>query len=427
MADDGALHAPAADRRWIFLLLLILIYACHTVDRIVLFILVRPIQQQFQLTDSQVGLLSGLAYGVSFGLAALPLGYLIDRVDRRWLLGLAVMVWSALTALCGAATSFIWLVLARMGVAAAEAGGAPTSLSLISDLFPARQRATAIGLLYSSFALGGLASAFIAGSVVSRYGWRGGFVVAAIPGGLLGLCLIIFMKEPQRGLSDSAGSGAAPPIGVRDMLRFATTQSAFVHTIAAMVLSIVGLASMGIWLTTFLMRYHAMTLASAGTVTGIVFGPCVAVGSVLAGLASDLLGRRWPNRRLILPACIVLTAGPGLCFALVTSDSRIAVAIIMVCAALLQGALMPGLASALALVPAGMRGSAAALSQLGINAIGAGAGPFLVGVLSDELGGLRGTLVSVVAVSCVWSGFHYLLAARDYGRGVGRLAPGQAR
>jgi predicted MFS family arabinose efflux permease len=418
-------HASAepdgAPRRWRFLALLVLIYSCHHMDRIILFILVRPIQQQFGLSDAQVGLLSGLAYGVSFGLAALPLGYLIDRVDRRRLLGYAVILWSAMTAVCGAAQSFVWLVLARMGVAAAEASGAPTSLSLITDLFPPRRRGTAIGLLYSSLAIGGLCGALIAASIVPRFGWRGGFVVAAIPGGLLGLCLMLFVAEPVRGLSDVTTTRSAP-VGVRDMLRLARSQGAFVHTIIAMVLNVVALASVGVWLTGFMMRYHGMTLASAGTVMGIGFGPCAAVGSVAAGAVSDLLSRKAPHRRLLVPACALLVAGPALAIALNTTDTRIAVAGIMVSATALQGALMPGFAAALALVPAGMRGSAAALAQLSTNAIGTGAGPFVIGLLSDALLGLRGALVSVVAVCCVWSSLHYLLAARGYSRAVARLS-----
>jgi predicted MFS family arabinose efflux permease len=434
-ASDELSGAP---RRWSFLAILVLIYACHHVDRIILFILIRPIQQQFGLSDSQAGLLSGLAYGVSFGLAALPVGYLIDRVDRRRLLGFAVMIWSGLTALCGTASSFIWLILARMGVAAAEASGAPTSLSLIADLFAPRQRGTAIGVLYSSLALGGLAAALIGGVVVPRFGWRGGFVAAAIPGAVLGLCLIVLMREPARGAldraarrsraagGDSAATGyaavaGAAPIAVREMFRFAISQRAFIHTITAMVLNVVALGSVGVWLAGFLMRYHGMTLAGAGTILGIAFGPCAAVGSVGSGIASDLLSRKLPHRRLLVPACVVLIVAPALAFALFTSHTRVAIGIVMVCAAALQGALMPGFASALALVPPGMRGSAAAVAQLCTNAIGTGAGPFAVGLLSDAGGGLRPALITVVGVSCVWSGLHYWLAARDYDRGVARL------
>jgi len=168
--DGSSPDRPVTGRAWYALVILTLIYTLHAVDRSVMSIMVEPIKKEFDLSDGHMGVLTGLAFGLTYALAGLPLGYLIDRVDRRRLLSVLVAVWSGCTALCGIAQSYAMLVTARLAVGMAEAGGAPTALSMIGDLFPARLRSTAIGVFWASTALGTAAS-FILGSMIAvEYG-----------------------------------------------------------------------------------------------------------------------------------------------------------------------------------------------------------------------------------------------------------------
>ena len=123
--------------------LLLLVYMVHHLDRMIVSLLLDPIGREFQLSDSQLGLLAGLAYAVPFAIAGLPIGILVDRVHRVRLLSTLLTIWSGLTALSAFATGYWSLLMARIGVAAAESGGTPTNVSIISDAVPPRRRATA--------------------------------------------------------------------------------------------------------------------------------------------------------------------------------------------------------------------------------------------------------------------------------------------
>lgn len=175
---------------WYTLGLLTLIYLCHAVDRSVISIVLEPLKQEFGISDSQVGILTGLAYATLYALAGIPIGYLIDRRNRRNLLAVLVAVWSACTVACGFAQNYWHLLTARLTVGAAEAGGAPTALSIISDLFPPDRRSTAISIFWVSTALGTAVSFAIGGLVAAEYGWRAAFFVAGLPGLLLVILLL---------------------------------------------------------------------------------------------------------------------------------------------------------------------------------------------------------------------------------------------
>ena len=181
---------PAASRySWYVVTVLLAVYMVHHLDRMIITLLLEPIGRDFDLSDSQLGLLAGLAYAVPFAIAGLPLGMLVDRVNRVRLLTVLVTVWSGLTTLAAFATGFWTLLLARVGVAAAEAGGTPTNVSIISDQIPAARRSTALGVYYMGAALGTIIGFSLAGTIAAEYGWRAGFLVAGLPGLLLGLVL----------------------------------------------------------------------------------------------------------------------------------------------------------------------------------------------------------------------------------------------
>ena len=166
--------------RWYVLLIMVVIYVCHSMDRALPNILVEPVRREFHLNDGQLGLFSGLAYGMAFSIAALPAGWIADRVSRRGFLTLALLAWSLLTAAGGMTRNYAQLLLARVGVGVGEAAAAPIVLPLLTDIFPARQRALAIGVLYMAVPMGSLIAASVGGFVAAEHGWRAAFFIAGV-------------------------------------------------------------------------------------------------------------------------------------------------------------------------------------------------------------------------------------------------------
>ncbi len=274
---------------WYALAILTLIYTLHSVDRSVMSIVIEPIKSEFRLDDSQMGVLTGLAFGLTYAIAGLPLGYLIDRINRRKLLSVLVAVWSGCTALCGLAQSYGALVTARLAVGLTEAGGAPTALSMIGDLFPPRRHSTAIAIFWASTALG-TATSFILGSIiVVHHGWRAAFLIAGIPGLAIAALLFFTVPEPKRECTQ--GEGTAAP-ALRETLRYVLRQPLFVHVFLAMTLNSMMLSGVLVWQASFLIRIHHLSLTQAGLLAGVAAGIFGGLGSLIGGPIGDHVFKR---------------------------------------------------------------------------------------------------------------------------------------
>ncbi len=428
-ADAAPLAKPsedtAAQSRWYALGILTLIYSCHYLDRSVISIVLEPIRAEFGLSDGQLGLLTGMAYGLTFAVAGIPLGILIDRVGCCNLLAILVFLWSGFTTLAGFAQSFTHLLLARMGVGAAEAGGSPASLSMISDLFPPKQRSTAIGVFFLSNAIGAGLSAVIGAHVAAIHGWRAAFFVAGGPGLVLVLLLILTVREPRRGAMDpvAAKPQAVPPL--RTTLRFLGSQKALVHLFIAMPLVVVAAAAMGAWLPAYLMRSHAMDLKTASITTAISFGVFTALGSFFGGMLCDRLARNAPWKRVAFAGTAALLSAPACIAATVVADTPIAVAFVFVTGMLIFATIPAAFGSMVGLAKPRMRGVTLSSIQVLTNLLGYGFGPYAVGLLSDLYGGpqmLRYAIATVMAGSLLWATLHFVAAARSFQAGLARAA-----
>lgn len=410
---------------WYALLVLTFINSCHYLDRTVVSIVIEPIRKEFLLTDGQLGLLTGMAYGLTFALAGLPLGYLVDRVNRRNLLVGLVVVWSGFTALAGFAQSFVHLLLARMGVGAAEAGGSPTSMSIIADLFPPKLRSTAMGAFFLSMAIGGAISAFIGSYVAVHHGWRAAFFIAGIPGVLCALLFLTTVREPARGGMDAAAKQPDVTPGVLETLRFVKGQRALVHLLFAMPLSVMAISAISAWLVAFFMRGHGLELKDASILAGINFGVFAALGSIAGGLLSDRLGRQSPRRRIAFAGIACLVGVPLTLGAVLVLNTSVAVAFWFALSVCAFATIPPAFGSLVSLVKPRMRGITLSLIQVVTNLIGYGVAPYLTGVLSDWYGGpqsLRYALLTVIGVTLVWAMAHFLLAARNFERDAARAS-----
>ena len=158
--------------RWYAVLVMMGVYLCHALDRSMAGILVEPIKAEFGLTDTQAGLYAGTGYGLAFAIFVVPMGLLSDRVNRRNLLAALVATWSICTALGGFARNYGQLVVARMGVGAAEAGSAPLAMPMLSDIFPAGRRSFVVGIFYMSTNVGSVLASVAGGYIAAEHGWR---------------------------------------------------------------------------------------------------------------------------------------------------------------------------------------------------------------------------------------------------------------
>jgi MFS family permease len=409
-----------ASYRWYVLLVLTLIYTCHSIDRGMPNILVEPIRHEFHLSDSQLGLFSGVAFALSFSLAILPMGFISDRVNRRNFLAVIVLVWSACTALGGFARSYVQLVLARVGVGAAESGAAPVTMPMISDIFPVRSRGKALGVFYLSNAVGLIIAGSLGGWVAATYGWREAFFLAGAPGILLAILLLTTVKEPRRGQSEEGGAAEpAEPPRLREAFVFlARTPGLICLILGCAIIGMIAI-TIGAWVGSFFIRVHHLTLTQAGLILGIGGGVAGVISPLLYGWLSDALAARDVRGPLLAVAVgAVLALGFGL--AMLFAPGVTASIAFMICADICRiGYTPPCYAVLMNETPVPLRGATMSIMQLTTNIVGFGLGPLLVGVLSDLYGGetaLRYAMANALGLLLVASGLLVAAVALLYGR-----------
>ncbi len=392
--------------------LLVMIHACHSMDRGIVGVVTEPIHNEFGATDTQIGLIS---LGFTFALlaAVVPMGILIDRVSRVRLHAILVATWSSLTALAGLATSMGGLIAARMGVGAAEAGGHPNAMSLISDIFPRSRRGSAIGIFHISNGIGGTLAFLVGGWVAAEHGWRMTFFLAGVPGVLLALVCLLTFREPKRGRTEPMGpdtsSEPAPPY--RAVLRFVVTSPALLNLLVAGLLASVVASSFGNWQASYFMRTHGLDLKEIGIVGGLGNGVLQAIGAPIAGVLADWFGRRRFHRSGYVGTMALLLMAPlGVGF---TLSPHVGVAIGLSLVMGFAGGfwMAPLFALVLSVADPRMRGRVMSMMQI-LLSFGAGVGPFLVGMMSDALGGRIHIALAIGLGAAAWAAVHSFIGVR---------------
>lgn len=333
---ETAEKAVSPGYRYYVLGVLILIYMLNFLDRQIIGILAAPLKAEFGLSDTQFGLLGGLAFALLYSTLAIPIAWLADRVSRVWIMTAALTLWSGFTALCGVAGSFGQLFLCRMGVGIGEAGGVAPAYSLIADYFPKSQRARALAAYAFGIPLGMAAGTLVGGLLAATYGWRTAFIVVGVLGVLVAPVLRLTVKDPKRGGMDTPASVApapvaplvhkAPPFG--DVLKtLAPKPSFWLLAFGAASSSVCGYG-VAAWLPSFFMRSFGLTLANtAWYYSGIVLAGGVA-GIWMGGYIADRLGKKSKSAYPLTPAIAFLISVP--CFLLAMNSGA------------LVGAVMPG-------------------------------------------------------------------------------------
>ncbi|MGE0822680.1 MAG: spinster family MFS transporter [Candidatus Binatia bacterium] len=400
------------------MLVLVLVFTSSHIDRQILAILLEPIKQELQLSDTQLGFLSGVAFAIFYATLGIPMAMWADRGNRRNLITFALALWSGMTALCGLATNFWQLALARIGVGVGEAGSNPPSHSMISDMYPPSERAGAMG----TFSLGinfGLMAGFLVGGWVNQwYGWRMAFYTVGLPGLLLAVVVRYTLREPPRGYAEGLQSTPHEAPSLKAVVRHMASTPSLRHLAAGATLaSFVGYGVV-LWLPAFLVRSHGLQSGQIGTALAFLFGVIGGISTYAGGQLADYLGKRDVRWNVWIIALAIVIALPFTVAAYLATDIRTAT-LYGIIPALMGGVYLgPSFALNQGLVPVRMRSVASAILLFIVNIIGLGLGPQTVGVISDLLKEAYGTDSLRYALICLsgvnlWTAIHYVFAARS--------------
>jgi MFS family permease len=398
------------------------LFACYVfnwVDRNVLAILLGPIKAELGVSDTAMGLLSGLAFALFYTILGIPIARWADLGNRRSILALGIALWSAMTVVCGLARSFGALALARVGVGVGEAAGSPSSHSLISDYFPPARRGRAL----SVYAMGNYAGHFVAfvigGWVNEHYGWRTTFFVMGVPGLLLALLVRFTVREPPRGGFDGA-AGSQPRASLREVVRFLGRQRSYLFINLGGALNALVGYGFGIWGPTFFMRVHGMGTAEVGLWLGWLSPLGGLTGTLAGGLLIDRLAGRDGRWYLWIPTVSALASVP-VSVLLLLGGKGLALALYGPHALFFALYIGPMFAAMQGVAPPRMRAITVAIHLLIVNLLGLGAGPLVVGALNDFLNAEYGASavrysLLLVSVSGLVSSACFLAGARSVRR-----------
>ena len=202
-------HRPYAIRgrrrrslRWYVLILTCFIYAINIADRYVVSTVLEPIRLELHLNDKGVAFLTGTPLAIFYVAFGIPISWCADRMNRRNILAISLIVWSAFTVLCGRSRNYLEFLLGRIGVGVGEAGGTPPSTAIVSDYFPADRRPMAMTVLALGAPIGAFLGANFAGKVAHLYSWRAAFIALGVPGLVMGILVYLTVREPVRGRLD---------------------------------------------------------------------------------------------------------------------------------------------------------------------------------------------------------------------------------
>jgi MFS family permease len=381
MAQD--VRSVSGGYRIVVLAVLILAYTFNFLDRQILGILAGPIKEELGLTDSQLGLMGGLAFALFYTGLGIPIAWLADRWSRTWIMTGALALWSAFTALCGLAGGFWQLFLCRMGVGVGEAGGVAPAYSLIADYFPKEQRARALAAYSFGIPIGSALGILFGGLIAHSIDWRAAFIIVGVAGVLLAPIFRLIVKEPPREAApvQAAGSPAPPAGGIRALLAKPTF---WLISLGAAASSVCGYG-VAFWLPSFFERSLGMDLVDRS----LFLGSMTLVGGVagvwLGGYLGDRLGRAKPAYYLLVPAVAFLIALPCFFLAIQAKSLWLAFVLFIIPTGLNLVWLGPVITAVQHLVTPAQRSTASACFLFVNNLIGLGLGTWFFGAVSDAL------------------------------------------
>jgi len=408
--------------------LLLGIYIINFLDRQVINILAEPIKQDLGLSDTQLGMMSGLAFAVFYTVLGIPIARMAERKNRAVIIGTATAVWSGFTALCATAGNFWQLIIYRIGVGVGEAGCTPPAHSLIVDYVPKEKRASALAFYSMGTPIGGLLGLVMGGLIADMHGWRTAFLIAGVPGVVFALLAFFTLKEPRRVMREHAERVASASATFSQTVAYLGTRKTFWFiAFAAAIKAFIGYGHAP-FTASFFLRNHTAEIAMLadgfglksvgflGLALGLISGTAGAIGSWVGGVIADKYGRKDLRAYMVAPAIASLVTIPVYITAVTIDNAGVALLILAINAFLGTLWYGPVYGTGQSVVPPHMRATAAAILLFIINLIGLGLGPLAVGLLSDwfnkGLGmgaaeGVRWALIvsagfGLVAFACFW-------------------------
>lgn len=377
-------------QRWTYLAVLFLVSMSNYVDRNVISVLLEPIKAEFQISDTMLGLLTGISFALFYATLGIPVARWADRGDRRLIITISLVIWSTMTALCGMAQSFWQLALARVGVGAGEAGAIPPAQSLIADYFDPAQRGRALAIFMASATAGYLIGFVLGAQIASAWGWRWAFILMGLPGLALAVVVRWVLREPRQLPEFRPAQASQEPL--KQTLRALFAKRSFVFLLAGMVIYFLISYGATIFFPSYMIRVLQVPLATAGTAYGAVAAVAAVVGTLAGGFITDRLSRRNPAWLAWIPATGLALAWPAYELMLLAPGFGTFLAL-SAFAGIVVNMTVPAMFAALhAICGSARRALAVALMFFFANLIGLGLGPVLSGALSDMFSAVHGAV-----------------------------------
>ncbi|HMS21212.1 MFS transporter, partial [uncultured Sphingorhabdus sp.] len=370
---------------------LLIVYIFNFLDRQIVNILAEPISRDLGLSDTQIGLMTGIAFAAFYTFLGIPIARYADRpkTNRVGLISVSLIIWSGMTALCGTAQNFVQLLLARIGVGVGEAGCTPAAHSLIADLAPPEKRASAISFYSLGIPIGSLLGMVIGGMIADAYGWRAAFLVAGLPGIALAAIVFFVLRDPRMSAHLKAAE-PKPAISTAESFKEILASRAFIMLAIGGAMAAFLSYGKATWTTIFFQRTHELSPGEVGFWFGIGGGIAGIIGTFAGGWFADKYGK--VNRRHVLtaPAIGMLVAIPIAISAYWVENWWYALILIMTPTFLNSMYVGPAYSCAQGLVPLRARAMASAVLLFAQNLIGLGLGPLFFGMLSDGIRPMAG-------------------------------------
>ncbi|WP_346775619.1 MFS transporter [Sphingomonas sp. G-3-2-10] len=384
ISPPAALQAQPGSRAWFVLGMLTFVYVLNFLDRQLIGILAKPLQDSLQVSDGQLGLIGGLYFAMFYCFIAIPVGWFADRTNRVGVLSLACAIWSGATVACGMASNYTQLVVARMMVGFGEAGGVPPSYAIITDTYPPGKRATALSIFNLGPAIGAAAGVAFGAAIADAYGWRMPFIVVGAIGIVTALCVWLFIREPQKGATDAVQAAEKP-----ESAGFWSTVGMFLSNPVLMLAALGSGATqfvtygLGNFAVLFLMREKGMLLGDVAVWYALVLLLGMGGGMVISGRVIDRMVRKSRAGYAMAPALSLMVAMPFYIGFVWAPGWPMALALLSVVMMFNYFYLSASVALVQEEVKPNQRVLAGALLLLVMNFIGLGLGPTWVGFASD--------------------------------------------
>jgi len=391
-AQDAHRSSPY---RYYALGLLTCVYVVNIIDRNLINIVAESIKTELKLSDSQLGLLTGLVFGAFYAAVSLPVARLAERRNRAVILSITLAIWSAFTTLCGVAQNFVQLALCRGAVGLGEGGYGSTAHSMISDYFPQSQRGRAFAVLGIAGPVGSLIGLWLGGVVTEMHGWRAAFFVLGLPGLALAVLLHFTLREPRH-QDDRLRAMASEAPGMKQALATLASKPSFWLLHGGSAFAAAAHAGHNAFLAPFYLRNFPKELADLaalagmqplaflGLTVGLVFGIGGFAGVLFGGMIADHLAAKRPGSTMLGATICQAVQIPLFIWGMLTSNLILSLVLVSA-TSFLTYTYFPALsASQQGIAPSSMRATSSSVTLMVGVFLGA-CGPLIVGIGSDLL------------------------------------------